>query len=398
MMAPVHNVRARSLVGLVLVCFSSASWSLPNPEMSSEVLFEGAHRISGEWDTQRLLGQTSLEVNESPWEAKLTLWGWKNFQFKNYAMEEYDLAVRTARISYWSDSWGVSAGLGELHWGETFGLQPTDLINARNYRDFPILDHGRNRVPALLMNAFKQFDSWKLETFFNPMGTLPILPNQLQGLALLQPERSTYFWTQPEFGMRVGQELSQGRWNLFALHHASRFPALVLVPRTGGLNWDARFAPVSSVGSSVSFSFGDFVYRIDAVATPSHPCSDGLRSSPCDVYSVVAGADWAAAQIPSLTVGAQWHVDRYPLLDARARHGASVFVRKGLFSDQLTAELMGFAGVSLRDRWLRAKADWTVSRECTVGALAEWIEADPRSALRLFKDLSRVLAQMRVFF
>ncbi len=355
-------------------------------ELTQLLQAESSYRFSGGFDVSRTLVQIAAKKNIGVVETHAEVWAWKNFSALNYGLTDSEVALRGLRASYWGDSAGLSVGLQEAHWGETFGFQASDILQARNFRDFAFLDHGRNRIPAVLLKADWNLGWVKLQGIANPKGEVPILPETLSGVRVVNREQNKEWLVHPEFGMRASVPLDGANVDAFVYRHLARTPDLFPRLTPNGPELVASYDPVLSTGMAFSKSLSDFVVRGDAIVT--FPA----------VHNVVLGTDWTPGDlIEGFTAAVQAQTDRAKG-SPRNNYGLSLLLRKTLFSDKIEVEGQGYASVITQDRWVQGAIKGRFGNAWDAKVGVEWVSADPTSPLALFSGLSRVSSQVGYTF
>lgn len=392
-------MRSPSRIAALLVTIALAAHA--DTEIGGRIGYESTYRTSQAqgFDVNRALVDASLKHAHRgvPVEGYAEAWAWQNFSARNYGLTNGEVSLRALKAAYWGDTWNVTAGLQELSWGETFGFQPVDILCARNYRDYSLLDHGRNKIPIPAVKAYLETGPLKLQAILNPRGETAILPRTIAGAPVADVTTAREMLKYPEGGAKASVLLADANVDVFAYRHLNRFP--VLLATASGLV--PHYEPVASYGLSFSKGFQDFVVRADSIATPGHPASDATLRNIVrkDAYSAVLGVDWSpAGLLPGLTVAVQGNLDRYPVAAAETTYGASFLVRKTLFDDRLELEAQAFKSVNYANRWIQAKATLKVAEHWELKALGEFFQVDASSPLSVLGDLNRVGGQVTYVF
>ncbi|MBY0370380.1 hypothetical protein K2X33_06815 [bacterium] len=375
-------------VGIALLLSAGASGAIP---VESKLSLSSGYR-KGTWDTNRALATLTVRPEIGPIETTAQIWGWYNWSYRGYGTREYDVSLRASKAQYWGEHWGVSVGLQEIHWGETFGFQPIDIINTRNFRDFPFLDHGINRIPAPLAQFFYSFGAFKTEVVLNPRSEYPILPTTVRGIPVIANTPDPWLH-QPEGGIKFTGYLDQANASVFVYHHINRMPILRPDFAAGGLR--AAFEPVTSVGASFSSANQEWVWRGDFLMTPNHPLPSGNRKA---AFAVVVGADWSPEFAEGLTLGVQAQGDGLPVDTNSENVGASFLVRKSFVNNKLQAEAQLYQSFRFMDYWMRVQLQAGLGDGWDLSVLGESSVADSRSPLSIFPQGPRVAGTLNYSF
>lgn len=384
---------------LLITAFWAGAMAHAEPEIRNELSFESAVRDTGTFDTNRIAYQLSFKHTGAniPVEVQAEARAFANASYAASGMTKTSLTFPALRASYWGDRWGISAGAQQVTWSETFGYQAVDIVNARDFRDFGPLDHGRNRVAALNLNGFFTTGAFKISGYLSPQGQVPRLPSTFQGIAIQNDLRAGDFFTYPEGGLRVSTTLADSNASVFVYRHLNRLPAFVLGP-AGTLN--AVYRPVLSYGATFSKGFSEIVLRADGIVTHDHPVSDPtLRTTSKQVtYSAAAGLDWSPGSADSLTLGVQASLDRFAVIGSDARAGAAAMVRKGFSNGKFELEGKASSRFQSRDYWLQVSGRLRLGDlwEWKVGG--EWLGDDPSSPTSLLGYTGRVSTQLSLAF
>lgn len=353
--------------------------------VESKISLTSGYR-QGKFDTNRALAVLTARPVFGTVETTAQVWGWYNASFENYGTREYDVSLRTLKAQYWGENWGVSAGLQEIHWGETFGFQPLDVLNNRNFRDFPFLDHGLNRIPAPILQMVYASESWKVEGVFNPRPEYPILPRTVRGFKVVEAPDAEWF-KDPEFGLRLSALAGRGNASVYYFRGINRIP--VLMPDITVVALRPIFKMVNNVGASFSYATDEWVWRGDLLAALEHPV---VGPQPKTAFGAVVGADWSPQAIEGFTVGIQFQADGYPLAGDARSTGGSLVARKSLWDNKIQLEAQAYRSFRYQDYWVRAQADLGLGQGWQLQVLAETSGADPASPLALMPQGPRLAA------
>lgn len=382
-----------------IAALAAASPGLADPEIRNEISFETGVRDSSRFDVNRLAYQFSLKqsAEKVPVEFRSEVRAFSNFSHGSYGLTENSVALRALQVSYWGDQWALTAGLQQLSWSETFGYQPVDIANARDFLDFGPLDHGRNRLPAWNLNGFYTVGAFKILAYLTPQGQTPRLPASFKGLAVANDATAGRWFTFPEAGIRISTTLADSNASIFAYRHLNRIPAFV-AGAAGSVQ--TFYRPVQSFGATFSRGFSEVVLRADAIITLDHPVTDPLLRTPAlqSTYSTTVGADWSPASVDSFTLGVQGQVDRFAVVGSDPRAGASVMGRKGFKDGKYEVEGKAFSRFRSGDYWFQLSGRVRLGAAWEWKAGGEWLGSDPNSPNALLGYTSRVSTQLSFFF
>ncbi len=370
-------------------------------DLTNQLSVEGGYRFAGQMDSSRTAVSLSAKKNLLQGvEFQSDVWAWKNFSSANYHTMDSEVSLRSLKVSYWGEPVSVVAGLQEIHWGESFGSQPVDLVNVRNYRDYALLDQARNKIPAPILDGMVSTGQMKFHLLGNPAGQVPILPDSIRGYPVVNADRNSQWLTYPEFGAKATLLGDDSNLDLFAYRHLSRLAVLLPSMTPTGPGLCAYYQPVTSVGASFSKSFSDVVLRADNVVTVNAPYATAAGGvAERAAFSHTVGADWSPSDLWSgFTVGLQGHVDKYATLSNKVAVAASVLARKSLIRDRLELETQAYASATYSDRWLSGSVAYKAGDGWEAKLTAEGIRADSDSPLSLFAGTSRVLSRLTYTF
>ncbi len=384
---------------IVIAALLAAAPLRAEPEIRSEVSYESAVRDSGRFDTNRFMGEISGKWagEKVPVEVRGDLRAFFNASSHEYGLTDTRASIQTLSASYWGDKWGITGGMQQVSWSETFGYQSVDIVNSRDFRDFGPLDHGRNRLAAPNLNGFFTAGPFKIAGYLTPQGQLPRLPTGYKGASIRNDEPSGQFFTYPEGGIRVSTTLADANASVFAYRHLSRLPVLLPI---GPAALTAFYRPVISYGATFSRGFNEVVFRADGIVTQDQPVAlPTLTGTTTQVtYSGAAGVDWSPSAIYDFTVGMQANVDRFAILNADPRFGASVMVRKGFFNGKLELEGKAFSRFRSGDYWFQLNGKVRAGDNWEFKAGGEWLGDDPTTPTSLLGYTSRAIAQVIFVF
>ncbi len=385
----------------VFFCIAAlwAGLAQAEPEVRSEISYESGVRNTGRFDTNRIAYELSVKqtAEKTPIEFQSLVRAFSNGSHAEAKMTETSVTLQTLRASYWGDRWGISAGAQQITWSETFGYQAVDILNARDFRDYGALDHGRNRLPAWNLNGFFTVGSFKVSPYLSPQGQIPRLPAAIKGLAIQNDLSAGDFFTYPEGGVRVSKTLADSNASVFAYRHLNRLPAFVM--RAPG-TLSAVYRPVLSYGATFSRGFSEIVLRADGILTQDHPVSDAtFTTTPTQTtYSANAGFDWTPASLENLTFGVQVSLDRFAVLGSDARVGAALMARKGLFNNKFEIEGKASSRFKSGDYWFQLSGRLKLGEAWEVKTGGEWLGDDPSSPTTLLGYTSRITSQVSFSF
>ncbi|MFK7823295.1 MAG: hypothetical protein AB8G05_04005 [Oligoflexales bacterium] len=293
-------------------------------------------------------------------------------------LDQSRIEARSALFNFFFDSYLVSIGQMIVDWGETFGYRPSDLVNARDLRNFPPLDLDANKIPVTAMRFAGSLDFLQGEFIFSPLSSYPLLPKRLaDGSTLRAPTRNESWFEQSEYGMKLGILLGSGNIDFYTYKHLNRIPILDLSSE----GWRSHYEILDSFGLNSAFSFDSFVIRCDGLLSPRHPILVRAFSDLKEYdryFSLTFGLDWSYEQVSLL--GLQAHLERYPIKKEPNQKGISMQARHELSNFNVSLALSLYRGFIHKDHREEIKLSKKVGPNLDLSIGLErlfWVENSP---------------------
>jgi hypothetical protein len=249
----------------------------------------------------------------------------------------------------------ITLGLQEIAWGETFGLYPLDIVNARDYQDPFLSDLKWTRIPVFALNYEYFGDKWSAQGIVIPKpknskfpqkgGAFDTTPEAYSALAREETAAPQLIYDS-EIGGRLGYLFDFGLdLDLYYLYHRNR--NLVLDLKNLSI-----LSPVSkqihSVGLSSTFATGDFVFRLDFVNHFNRPINDPESFAVKELNNMVGVFGFDFSTEDKFQFGVQYHHDSFTEF---YYNWISSQMSLPLFGDLMEISFFVFWGLNNQDLW-----------------------------------------------
>ncbi len=313
---------------------------------------------------------------------------------------ENELALGALNVSWNKGHFNFVLGVQEVAWGETFGVQVTDLINPRDLRDAFFNEPSWIRQGVLALNAGYIWDKLSIQTIVTPVPRNNRYPYEIATVPVVEaPDFEVKnFGQDTEAGARLGYLFDMGLdTNLFYLTHFNRNPTFVSSTSNGRAVLEPLRERVHSVGAIISYALKEWVFRVESVVHLKSPYQSSALSALSRVrfWRSIFGTDWTPDN--SLDIGLQYHLD-----DAVGdqRHWVAARVEKKFFDELLSPSVFVFYGLNNSDFWIEPRLSWHIATDWSLTVLADIVIN--RSAMvgyfDLFQNEDRVFTWLKYRF
>ena len=318
-----------------------------NQEIGLEVLWEAN---SERFKVVRPYGkiQAHLDSESGLYDMGLSMLAWGNgaADVEN-KLDQSRFEARSALCNLFLDSYLVSIGQMIVDWGETFGYRPSDLVNARDFRNFSPIDLDANKIPITALRVAGSMGALQGEMIYSPLSSYPLLPKQLADGSLLHtPARNETWFEQAEYGFKAGVLLDYGNIDFFAYRHLNRLPVLSLSLQ----GWHAQFESLSSFGINSAFSRDRFVLRMDGIISPKYPLlirTFASKPEYASYSSLTVGFDLSSDR--GSLLGLQTHLEHYPIQENRIQKGVSMQARHDFWNCDTSLAISIYRGFVFKE-------------------------------------------------
>lgn len=332
-------------------------WSMLLTSLLAEVrrdeklgLHVGSQSDESNFEIIRPYGQLYLDFDSETgtYSLNLSLLAWQNLAADDEnGLDVSRVEARSGLVNFFFDTLLISVGQMIIDWGETFGYRPSDLVNARDIRNFSPLDLESNKIPIAAIRTAMSLEDFHGELIYSPLGSYPILPKKLNdGTVLREPSKNRAWFEQAEFGIKTGVLFDSGNVDLFVYRHLNRVPVLSFELDA----WKPEFMMINSLGLNSAFSFDTWVLRLDSIISPKHPYllrTPTIPEASAEYSSLTVGLDWNLSHTSLL--GIQIHQERFPISDDKLQRGLSIQARESFWNNYMDIGFSVYRGIVYRD-------------------------------------------------
>ncbi|NRA45588.1 MAG: hypothetical protein HRU09_11590 [Oligoflexales bacterium] len=370
---------SRLLISLCLSVFMPSAFGevSTRKELGLEALWDAE---IGRFKVFRPYGGAQLDVDseEGFYSFNLSVLAWMNnaVDVEN-KLDRSRVEARSAILNLFFDSFLISVGPMIVDWGETFGYRPSDLVNARDIRNFSPLDLDANKIPTTALRVGGSLNSLQGEFIYCPVSAYPVLPKELGGLSVQEPTKNEAWFEQAEYGFKAGLLFDAANIDVFAYRHLNRIPALSF----GADRIMPIYEAINSFGLSSAYSLETLVLRCDGLISPQHPMlvQTSQETIAYGRYSsLTLGIDWNYED--HTQIGLQAHLDRFPILDKQQQKGLSMQVRYELWGGDLSLLASVYRGIDYEDEREEATVNTKLGSNLNLsigGERMHWAKGSP---------------------
>lgn len=331
--------------------------------------------------------------------------------------EASEVTFREAYLEVSHGDWTATLGSQQIVWGEMLGLFVADVVTAKDYRDFLLMDFEYMRIPRTGLNLQYYGNSNNLQVIW-----LPVYEHD----RLARPSSEFSFFNQ--FGVgglsarldesdrpnRVGwgevgvkwSTLYSG-WNpsLFYYYAQEHTPAYLPVMTETGLTFQSKYGRVHQVGFTVSKDLNGVILRSEGVLSAGRTFAriddqiGGFEEK--TVYEMAIGASY---NFPgNVNANLQFYrrdvIDKdEKIIDIAPRSTVALWLNPKIFSSSLNPVLFYMYDVQVKDWMFRASISYNVSDAWTITVGGDLFGGNEKGFWGQFNHSDRVYSLLRYAF
>ena len=288
-----------------------------------------------------------------------------------------------------SGHYQLAVGWQEITWGENLILPILDLVNPRDLTAKRGYYDPSAKIPAGMINANWIQNDFNLQLLYIPKPDLGPQPENIDDFKVETP-KSYKFFSDAEWGLRIGGLLKGIDTKLYVLDYWSRMPSYRFLPFATSSDIEATNQRLHTYGASLSYASYQWLTRVDFAYHDRYPAvSVAPEHETSKLYQSIIGFSTTTDQ--QQTLGLEWHTDLWQSQPEAYSSGAWVESAKQqktfhwlaanisgqLWNYLIEPSVFYLKGLNNDDRMSRFIILWNTSEQITVAA--EWQQTFAKS-------------------
>lgn len=332
--------------------------------------------------------------------------------------EEQETVFREAYLELNRGNWALTMGNQQIVWGEVQGLFVADVVTAKDFRDFLLMDFEFIRIPRAAANLQYFGERNNLQLIWIPLlefdnldepgaefSVRPPVPagTTFQVVDSGRPSRSL---RNSEVGLRWSGLF--GGWNpaLFYFYAFEHTPAFIPQIDPTGLQFRTQYARIHQFGYSVSKELAGVVFKSEGVLSLGRsfalvetvPSNRAIRR---DVVETAFGASYTFPHAIGTHLQLYYRdvINRDPLMfDRMPGTAASLWLNPKVLGQNLSPEMFIIYDVAHGDWMFRPRLSWNVTGSWALTVGLDLFGGDDDGFFGQFRNKDRAYTFIRFNF
>lgn len=329
----------------------------------------------------------------------------------------FELFVRENYLDVSAADFDIRIGRQQIIWGEMVGLFFADVISARDFREFVLLDFDIIRIPQWATRVEYSKNDFHADLVWIPFPGVdeigqpgaefyPFALPVAVPVTFLDRDRSRRNPTNPNYGIRLSQLVSGWDISTFYYHSLDVNPTFhrVSLPEEP-LVFQARHGRIDQTGATLTKDLGSAVLKAEFIHTHGRRFNVARMTAPeglvrQDTLDYALGLDFHLPQDVRLNLQFFQRVffdyDRDIFAD-KFENGGSIFLQGNLWRN-FGAQVLLIQSLNRSERMLRPRLTWNLAKNWNMAIGADIFDGPPAGLFGRFANNDRVYTEVRFSF